>query len=139
VLDRLARLGLGGAIAGGRQFVSWIHEEDFAAAVAFLLEREDLAGAVNLAAPDPLPQRQLMAELRAAEGVPIGLPVTRWMAELGAFVLRTETELVLKSRRVVPGRLLGAGFAFRHPRWQDAVGDLVARRVPARARASAGS
>lgn len=136
MLDRLARLGLGGAIAGGRQLVSWIHEEDFAGAVAFLLERDGLAGAVNLASPHPLPQGELMAALRAAEGVPIGLPATRWMAELGAFLLRTETELVLKSRRVVPRRLLEAGFAFRHPRWAEAVRDLVARGRAARGAAA---
>src|SRR5687768_5116259 len=80
----LTRWGLGGPIAGGRQFVSWIHEHDFARAVAFLLEHDDLEGAVNVAAPGPLPQREFMAALRAAWGAPVGLPATKWMVEVGA-------------------------------------------------------
>ncbi|WP_034091445.1 TIGR01777 family oxidoreductase [Streptacidiphilus albus] len=127
VLQRLARLGLGGPVAGGRQYVSWIHDRDFVRAVEFLIEREDIAGPVNLAAPEPLPQRTLMRELRAARGIPVGLPATAWMAELGAFALRSDTELLLKSRRVVPGRLLDEGFAFRYTGWRPAVEDLVAR------------
>jgi len=130
VLRRLARLGLGGPIAGGRQFVSWIHDRDFARAVDFLLERDDIAGPVNLAAPEPLPQRDFMAVLRAASGMPVGLPATAWMAELGALALRTDTELLLKSRRVVPGRLLEAGFRFDFPDWPAAARDLLARSRP---------
>ncbi len=128
VLRRMARLGLGGPVAGGGQFVSWIHDQDFVRAVAFLLSREDLAGPVNLAAPHPLPQRDLMRTLRTAVGAPFGLPATRWMAEAGALVMRSDTELLLKSRRVVPTRLLDAGFAFDRPRWPQAAQDL-ARRV----------
>jgi NAD dependent epimerase/dehydratase family enzyme len=75
-----------------------------------------------------LPDKDVMAALRKAEGVPFGLPATRWMLEAGAFVMRTETELVLKSRRVVPGRLLEEGFTFTHPAWPEAARDLVARR-----------
>ncbi|MCX4760240.1 TIGR01777 family oxidoreductase [Streptomyces sp. NBC_01275] len=127
VLLRLARLGLGGPVAGGAQYVSWIHDHDFVRAVEFLIAREDLAGPVNLAAPTPLPQRAFMRALRAAWGVPVGLPATRWMAELGAFALRSDTELLLKSRRVVPGRLLTAGFAFDHAQWPQAAEDLVGR------------
>ncbi|MFI5835820.1 epimerase [Micromonospora sp. NPDC051300] len=128
VLSRLARLGLGGPVAGGRQYVSWIHDHDFVRAVRFLIDRDDLAGAVNLAAPNPLPQREFMRELRSAWRVPVGLPATRWMAEVGAFAIRSDTELLLKSRRVVPGRLTDAGFTFRRPRWRDAAVDLTARR-----------
>ncbi|MET9764585.1 DUF1731 domain-containing protein [Streptomyces sp. NPDC006372] len=127
VLLRLSRLGLGGPVAGGAQYVSWIHEHDFVRAVEFLAARDDIAGAVNLAAPAPLPHRAFMRALRTACGVPVGLPATRWMAEAGAFVLRSDTELLLKSRRVVPGRLLDAGFAFDHPDWPDAADDLVRR------------
>jgi uncharacterized protein len=126
LLLRMTRLGLGGPIAGGRQFVSWIHERDFARAVEFILERDDIDGAVNVAAPGPLPQREFMAVLRSAAGMPVGLPATRWMAEVGAFVLRSETELLLKSRRVVPGRLLEAGFQFEMPEWAPAAQRLVA-------------
>jgi uncharacterized protein (TIGR01777 family) len=127
MLWRMTRYGLGGPVAGGRQYVSWIHGHDFARAIGFLLAHDDLAGPVNLAAPSPLPHRAFMAGLRGAAAVPVGLPATRWMAELGAFLLRTDTELLLKSRRVVPGRLLDAGFKFDFPEWPDAARDLVAR------------
>jgi uncharacterized protein len=127
VLSRMARLGIGGPVAGGRQFVSWIHGRDMVRAVEFLLSRDDLAGAVNLASPHPLPQRELMRELRAAVGMPVGLPATRWMAEIGAFAMRSDTELLLKSRRVVPGRLVDVGFSFELPLWSDAVRELVGR------------
>ncbi len=132
LLVRLTRRGLGGPIGGGRQFVSWIHDRDFVRAVELLLQRDDIEGPINVAAPAPLPQREFMAALRAATGIPIGLPATRWMAEVGAFVMRTETELVLKSRRVVPGRLLGAGFRFEFTEWAAAANDLVARWRAAR-------
>jgi uncharacterized protein (TIGR01777 family) len=127
VLLRLARLGLGGPVAGGAQYVSWIHDQDFVRAVEFLVARDDITGPVNLAAPEPLPQRDFMRALRTAWGVPVGLPATRWMAEAGAFVLRSDTELLLKSRRVVPGRLLDAGFTFGHPDWPAAADDLARR------------
>ncbi|MEV0637910.1 TIGR01777 family oxidoreductase [Streptomyces sp. NPDC050619] len=136
VLSWLARFGLGGPVAGGSQYVSWIHDHDFVRAVEFLIDREDLAGPVNLAAPAPLPQRAFMRALRSAWGVPVGLPATRWMAEIGAFALRSDTELLLKSRRVVPGRLLEAGFVFIHPEWPEAADDLV-QRVRIRPRSTA--
>jgi NAD dependent epimerase/dehydratase family enzyme len=126
----MARLGLGGPVAGGRQYVSWIHDQDFVAALDFLIAHDELAGPVNLAAPGPLPQRDFMRVLRRAWGMPVGLPATRAMAGIGAFVLRSDTELLLKSRRVVPGRLPEAGFAFAHPDWHGAARDLV-RRVRA--------
>jgi hypothetical protein len=123
-LRLMARMGLGGPVAGGAQFVSWLHETDFVRAVEFLMTH-DLAGPVNLAAPNPLPQREFMRVLRAACGVPFGLPATRWMAEVGALAVRSDTELLLKSRRVVPGRLLDAGFRFEYPTWQEAARALV--------------
>ena len=132
VLLGLTRAGLGGPIAGGRQFVSWIHDRDFARAVAFSIEHDELQGPINLAAPHPLPQREFMAELRAAWGARIGLPASRWMAEIGAFLLRTDTELTLKSRRVVPRRLLDAGFQFDFPDWPSAVKNIVERQRAAR-------
>ncbi|MFD0278166.1 TIGR01777 family oxidoreductase [Kitasatospora sp. NPDC127111] len=128
---RLARCGLGGPIAGGAQYMSWIHDRDLVRAVTFLLDRDDLAGPVNLAAPHPQSQRAFMAAIRRAWGIPVGLPATRWMAELGAFALRSDTELLLKSRTVVPGRLQAAGFAFEHSHWPAAAVDL-ARRVRCR-------
>lgn len=127
VLLGMARLGLGGPVAGGGQYVSWIHDHDFVRAVEFLIDREDIAGPVNLAAPHPLPQRAFMRTLRSTWGVPVGLPATRWMAEVGAFALRSDTELLLKSRCVVPGRLARAGFDFRYPEWPQAADELVRR------------
>ena len=120
----LVRRGLGGRAGNGRQFMSWIHYEDFVAAVRWLIERDDMDGVVNLAAPHPLPNVEFMGVLRNACGVPFGLRATDWMLEIGAVFMRTETELVLKSRRVVPTRLLERGFVFRFPRWSDAAPDL---------------
>jgi len=126
VLAKLARRGTGRQ-GDGRQFVSWIHEDDFVAAIRFLIARDDLAGAVNMCSPNPLPNRELMAALHDAVGMPLSLPVPAWALEIGAIFLRTETELILKSRRVVPRRLLEAGFVFQHPRWPEAARDLVAK------------
>jgi uncharacterized protein (TIGR01777 family) len=127
VLLWLVRRGLGGPFAGGAQYVSWIHEEDFARALLFAIERDDLSGPLNVVAPNALPQRELIRALREAYGVPVGLPLAGWMLELGAIGLRTDTELILKSRRVAPTRLLEAGFRFAHPEWPEAAADLVRR------------
>ncbi len=123
----LVRHGLGGAAGNGRQYVSWIHELDFVRALDFLMERRDLAGVVNVAAPNPLPNAQFMSELRHAAGVRFGLTAATWMLEAGALALGTETELILKSRRIVPRRLLEAGFDFVFSRWHEAAGDLCKR------------
>jgi uncharacterized protein (TIGR01777 family) len=125
VLSRLARFGLGGAQGNGRQYVSWMHEVDFARAIEFLITHEEMEGAVNMVAPNPVPNREFMAALREAWDVPNGLPAPAPLMEIGAFLMRTETELVLKSRRVVPGRLLEAGFRFEFPEWGEAAVDLV--------------
>lgn len=127
ILLNLVRFSLGGTQGNGRQFVSWIHELDFARAVEFLIYREDISGPVNVAAPHPLPNREFMAILRDAWGIPNGFPAPAPLIELAAIFLRTESELVLKSRRVVPGRLLHAGFHFNFPAWPEAAQDLVHR------------
>ena len=127
VLLSLVRRGLGGTQGDGRQYVSWIHEADFCRAIDFLLG-SDWDGPVNLCAPNPLPNEAFMRALRHAAGVRLGIPSGRWMLEVGAWLLRTETELVLKSRRVVPGRLMDAGFSFRFPEWPAAASDLVRAR-----------
>ena len=125
VLSNLVRLGLGGKQGNGRQFVPWIHEADYARAVEFLIAREDIDGPVNIAAPNPLPNRAFMAALREAWDVPNGLPAP-WLAiQLGGLFLRTEPELVLQSCRAVPQRLLDAGFRFDFPAWPQAAEDLV--------------
>ena len=126
-LLRLVRFGLGGASGSGKQFVSWIHEADFVRAIEYLIIHDEIDGPVNIAAPEPLPNRIFMRALRQAWGISVGLPATKWMLEVGAVFLRTETELILKSRRVVPGRLLASGFGFEFPEWRSAAHDLVER------------
>jgi hypothetical protein len=125
ILLNLVRFSLGGKQGSGCQFVSWIHEADFARAVEFLIDREELDGVVNIASPNPLPNREFMEALRDAWGMPNGFPLPAPLIEVAAFFLRTESELVLKSRRVVPGRLLNAGFEFEFPEWREAAEDLV--------------
>jgi hypothetical protein len=131
----LVRLGLGGRAGDGRQYVSWIHDVDFVRAVRWLVAHDEISGAVNVAAPSPLPNADFMRAVREAWGTRVGLPAARWMLEVGAFAMRSETELILKSRRVVPGRLLEGGFSFTHPEWPEAARDLVRRwRAAARGR-----
>ena len=121
----LVRHGFGGRAGDGRQFVSWIHYQDFVRAIQWLIDRDDVSGVVNVSAPHPLSNAEFMAILREAWGTPLGMPARHWMLEVGAALLRTETELILKSRRVVPARLLEHGFSFRFPFWRDAARDLV--------------
>lgn len=123
----LVRRGLGGTSGSGRQYISWIHEHDFIRAVYWLIEHEELSGPVNLSSPNPLPNAEFMRELRRAWGMRIGLPAAEWMLKIGAVLLRTETELILKSRRVVPRRLLESGFTFEYPTWPEAAADLCRR------------
>ncbi|HNO77344.1 MAG TPA: TIGR01777 family oxidoreductase [Phycisphaerae bacterium] len=125
VLLGLVRWGLGGRSGDGRQFVSWVHHEDFVRAIKFLIARSDLDGVINIASPNPLSNADFMRAIRRACGKRFGLPATRWMLAIGAMLMRTETELILKSRRVIPTRLVDAGFAFNHPDWREAARDLV--------------
>jgi uncharacterized protein (TIGR01777 family) len=132
-LLELAHRGLGGRAGDGRQYVSWIHDTDFARAVLWIIEHDSLGGVVNVAAPSPLPQEDFAHAIRRAAGIRVGLPAMKWMLEIGAMVMRTETELILKSRRVVPTRLLESGFVFTFPNWNEAAYDLVRRRETAHA------
>ncbi len=111
----IARQGLGGRAATGEQFVSWVHSEDFVGMILWILRHPEIDGAVNIASPEPLPNKEFMRELRAALGLRFGLPAPEWLLELGAIVKRTETELLLKSRRVVPTKLLASGYAMKFP------------------------
>lgn len=124
VLSRLVRFGLGGRVGSGRQFVSWIHQADFVRSVEWLIKNESIEGPVNLAAPNPLPYAEFMRVLRGVWGMPFGLPTPAWLLEIGTTILRTESELVLKSRRVIPGRLLEGGFEFEFPEWPEAAQNL---------------
>jgi NAD dependent epimerase/dehydratase family enzyme len=122
----LARLGVGGAQAGGRQRFSWIHLDDAFRAMRFL-ESSDLRGPVNFSSPHPVTNREVMTTIRRVLGVPFGIPLPRYALELGAIAIRTETELVLKSRWVLPQRLLDAGFVFQFPELEAALRDILRR------------
>ncbi|MDB6068645.1 MAG: hypothetical protein JWR26_4853 [Pedosphaera sp.] len=122
---RLVKLGLGGTMGAGTQYVSWVHSEDFARSVQWIAEHEELEGPVNCASPNPLPNAEFMRVFRRVCHQPVGLPAARWMLEIGAFLLRTETELLLKSRRVVPGKLIASGFQLKHPNLADALQDII--------------
>ncbi|MGB0581943.1 MAG: epimerase [Limisphaerales bacterium] len=124
VLRRLTRLGLGGAMGDGRQFVSWIHADDFCRAADWLISEAATCGVVNVTAPNPLVNHEMMNLLRGKLGVPFGLPAAKWMLEIGAFLLSTETELIIKSRRVIPRRLEQDGFRFRYRHFEQAVAAL---------------
>jgi uncharacterized protein len=124
----LVKCGLGGSAGDGRQYVSWIHDQDFVRAVYWLIKHDEFEGPINIAAPNPTPNYEFMSALRSAAGVSFGLPATPLMLEVGAFFLRTETELILKSRRVIPGKLLKSKFVFQFPTWAEAAQDLCDRR-----------
>jgi uncharacterized protein (TIGR01777 family) len=137
-LLRLVRWGAGGRAGSGAQYVSWIHDVDFVRALEFLIAHGELNGAVNVCSPGPIPNSEFMCCLRRAWCTSyIGIPSPSWMVSLGALLLRSETELVLKSRRVVPRRLLEAGFEFHFPQWRGACLDLVQRWRNSHADASA--
>lgn len=114
-LLNLSKIGLGGSQGSGNQWFSWLHEQDFARAVLFLIAHNDLSGNFNITAPEPLPNKEFMKQLRRQLGVPFGISMPTWMVYLGAFIMQTEPELILKSRYVYPKRLTDAGFQFKYP------------------------
>jgi uncharacterized protein (TIGR01777 family) len=129
-LVMLTRAGLGGPQFGGktrgaRQRFSWVHIEDVHRAIEFLIDHPLAGDTVNVSSPNPVENRELMATLRRVLGVRFGIPLFGWMLELGSFLIRTESELLLKSRWVVPTRLLGAGFEFDHPLLEPALRDIL--------------
>lgn len=126
-LLNLTKRGLGGTIGSGRQYMSWIHEQDFCRSLEFLIDHDELTGPINICSPNPIPQSEFSRILRETVGVSIGLPATEWMIEICTSLLKTESELVLKSRRVVPTRLIDAGFQFDFPEWRMAAVDLLSR------------
>ena len=123
----LTRRGLGGTAGNGKQYVSWVHEADFVRAIDWIVAHDSLEDIVNVASPNPLPNADFMRELRKASHTPFGLASPEWLLPIGAFLMRTEPELLLKSRRVVPGKLLAGGFTFTHPTWPQAALDLCNR------------
>lgn len=127
-LLRLVRWGLGGASGPGTQYISWIHDVDFIRAIEFLIARDDLEGVVNIASPFPVTNREFMCCLRRAYCTSyVGVPAPTWALNIGAIFMRTETELILKSRRVIPKRLLDSHFEFHFPNWRGACQDLINR------------
>ena len=129
-LVQFTRAGLGGRHGSGEQYVSWIHGQDLCRAVQHILDRPDAQGVYDLAAPEPMRDGYLMGQLCARFKPWIALPQPKWLLEVGARMLRTETELLLKSRRVVPTRLLREGFTFRYPGITSALMDLLREQRP---------
>jgi uncharacterized protein len=126
-LKALAKIGMGGKQGAGNQYFSWLHEKDFVNIIALILKDEKIAGVYNLAAPNPVPNRDIMKALRHAFQIPFGLPLPGWLIRLGAFMIQTEPELLLKSRRVVPKKLLDEGYRFQFDTVEKALRDLAAR------------
>ena len=129
VLAGLTKKGLGGTQGNGKQYVSWIHELDLFRAIQWVINNEDLDGPVNFCSPQPLPNKDFMKIVRDTMSMPIGLPAANWMLEIGAVFLQTETELILKSRRVTPGKLEKNGFKFTYPGWKEAAREIRQRHV----------
>lgn len=126
----LVRMGLGGHHGSGNQFVSWVHEADVARFFQWLVDTSKVDGIINLAAPNPLPEQDLMKALRQRLKPIVAFNIPEWMLGIGAFFLRTETELVLKSRRVVPARALALGYTFKHEDIHSALDDLLRAQKP---------
>jgi hypothetical protein len=124
-LKRLAKLGLGGKQGNGNQMFSWIHIEDVFRIISFVIEHNELQGVLNCSSPNPVTNKVLMFNLRKALGVPIGLPSPEWLLKIGAVLIRTETELILKSRWVLPQRLLKSGFTFSYPTLTSALEEIA--------------
>ncbi len=124
-LKTITRLGLGGQQGNGRQKMSWIHVEDFCRAVEFIIRDENINGAINISAPNPIDNQSFMKILRDKLKVPFGLPSPTFLLEIGTLFLQTETELLLKSRNVYPERLLNSGFRFRFESVDEALKELV--------------
>jgi uncharacterized protein (TIGR01777 family) len=123
-LKTLAKIGFGGKQGKGNQFISWIHEADFTNAVDFIIQKE-IIGVINVVSPEPIANSIFMKRLRKAVGFPFGIPINKFFLEIGSFFIRTETELVLKSRNVIPKRLLENGFGFKFGEIDEAFLDLI--------------
>lgn len=126
-LLNLVKIGLGGHQGNGRQFVSWIHEQDLAAITDWLLEHQEIDGAINAVSPEPVQNTLQMQLIRKVYGMPLGLPAPEWLLKIGSIIIGTETELILKSRWVLPRRLLDSGFKFKYPGMKEAVEECLAK------------
>ncbi len=128
VLTDLTKKALGGTMGKGTQRISWIHMEDLLRAVDFVMRDPFIEGLINVTAPNSPTNRELMKCFRETTGMPFGLPSTEWMLKIGAFFMRSESELILKSRWADPLRLREAGFRWRYPKIAEAIEDLETRR-----------
>ncbi|OCX51142.1 TIGR01777 family protein [Mucilaginibacter sp. PPCGB 2223] len=124
-LFNLVKFGLGGKQGDGKQYLNWVHEQDAARCTEFLLQHTELDGAVNCTAPAPIQNAAFMATLRKAWGIPFGLPTAAWLLNIGMAVVGSERELILKSRWVIPTRLLDAGYQFLFAEAEYAIKDLL--------------
>jgi uncharacterized protein (TIGR01777 family) len=124
-LLNLVKLGLGGKQGNGRQYVAWVHQQDVASITEWLMQHPQLNGIFNCTAPETVKNNDLMGIIRKAYGMPLGLPAPQWLLEIGARIIGTETELILKSRWVAPQRLLDSGFTFQFPKAEHAVHDIL--------------
>ena len=127
-LKLLAQIGLGGRQGTGKQYFSWLHESDFANIINFITTNESMSGIYNVTAPTPVPNYFMMRSLRHVLGIPLGLPLPKFLLEIGAFLIKTDTELILKSRRVIPNRLLQEGYEFKYENLEDALTELIRGR-----------
>lgn len=125
-LTVFAKTGLGGPQGRGDQYVSWVHEKDFVSIIDFIIAHEEIQGVYNLAAPNPIPNKEFMKILRQIHKVRVGMPMPAWLLTAGALLIRTEPELVLKSRRVVPTKLLASGYRFHFADIRSSLTDLAA-------------
>ena len=124
-LLNLVRVGMGGKQGDGNQYVSWVHEHDAASVTEWFLNHPELSGIFNCTAPEAVRNADLMRVIRKAYGFPFGLPAPQWLLEIGAAVIGTETELILKSRWVIPKRLMDSGFVFQYGKADYAIHDIL--------------
>lgn len=124
-LRNLARLGMGGKQGSGEQWVSWIHETDVARMIDWIATHREIDGVINCTAPTPVKNKDFMSIIRNGFHMPLGLPSPAWLLEMGAFFIRTETELILKSRWVLPRKIERTGFDFQFPDAATAIHNLI--------------
>jgi uncharacterized protein len=128
VLKRLVKFGLGGKMGKGNQFVSWIDDVDFLRMVRWAIENENVSGTYNCTSPIPATNKELMKTLRDKMHIPIGIPAPEFLLEIGSFIIRTETELVSKSRNVIPAKAMKEGFTFHYPNIKDSIEHILSNK-----------
>ncbi|WP_316832360.1 TIGR01777 family oxidoreductase [Pedobacter aquatilis] len=128
-LLNLVKIGMGGKQGNGEQYVSWVHEQDVAKSIEWLTDHQEIEGIVNCTAPNAVKNTAMMKILRKAYGIPFGIPTPTWLLEIGAKIIGTETELILKSRWVKPAVLINSGFTFQYAKMEDAFHDILSLKV----------